>query len=203
MSTSNKKKKKLIIGIDFDDVILDFNTSLHAYHNKKYGTSVARKDIISYSIENVWGCTSEEASRKVFEFYSTAEHDNALPVQGAVEALNELKKDYELHLISVRGDQIKDLTIRWINKNFPNYFKSVSLTNQYFGIKEKVRSKADVCKELGIDVMIEDSLPQAKEIAASGRKVLLMDCPWNQSELPENIIRVYSWGEIVEHLGKM
>jgi uncharacterized HAD superfamily protein len=74
------------------------------------------------------------------------------------------------------------------------------LTNQYFGLPEKVRSKADVCRELGVGVMIEDSMSQAKEIAASGCRVLLLDCPWNQGDLPENVTRIYSWKEIVAHL---
>lgn len=195
-----KKTPKLIIGIDLDDVVFDFNNALHAYHNKKYGTSVSRKDITSYDIEKVWNCTAEEASEKVFEFYSTSEHDAAMPVAGASEALTSLKKVHELHVISSRGDQIADLTLRWIEKNFPGHFKSVNLTNQYFGIKEKVQSKADVCRELYIDVMIEDSLSQAKEIAMIVSRVFLLDCPWNQGELPNNVMRVYSWADIISQL---
>lgn len=189
-----------MIGIDLDDCVLDFNNALHAYHNKKYGTSVARKDIISYDIEKLWNCSPEEASKKVFEFYSTAEHDAALPVPGAYEAMAVLKKANELHLISSRSEKISDLTLRWVDKNFPGRFKSVTLTNQYFGIKENVRSKADVCRELHIDVMVEDSLSQAKEIAMVVSRVFLLDCPWNQGELPHNVIRVNSWKEIVSQL---
>jgi uncharacterized HAD superfamily protein len=192
-----KKQPKLIIGVDLDDVVIDFSNALHAYHNERYGTSVKKGDMTSYGFENVWNCTEEEASKKVFEFYSTNDHDTALPVPGASEALALLKEAHELHIISSRADQIADLTFRWIDKNFPNHFKSVNLTNQYFGTPEKVRSKADVCRELHVDVMIEDSLSQAKEIALVVSKVFLLDCPWNQGELPKNVMRVYSWADII------
>lgn len=195
-----KKQPKLIIGIDLDDVVIDFSNTLHAYHNERYGTSVIREDMTSYGFENIWDCTPEEASKKVFEFYATASHDDALPVPGASEALAILKEAHELHIISSRGDQIADLTLRWIDKNFPGHFKSVNLTNQYFGILGKIRSKADVCRELHADVMIEDSLSQAKEITPVVSKVFLLDCPWNQGELPKNVMRVYSWADIIAQL---
>ena len=66
-----------------------------------------------------------------------------------------------------------------------------------------MRLKSDVCKELGVEVMIEDSLSQAKEIAPCVRKIFLLDCPWNQGDLPMNVARVYSWDEIVEGLGEL
>jgi len=197
------EKAKLVIGVDFDDVLFNFNDSLHAYHNAKYGTSVERKDIASYDIEKVWGCTPEEAARKVFEFYFAPDHDRTSIVAGAIEGVHKLKKDHELHIISSRGDNIKDLTLRWIDQNFPGYFKSVNLTNLYFGIADRAHSKAEVCKKLGVDVMIEDSLSQAEDVSSIGCKVILLDCPWNQGKLPDNVVRVYSWHEIVERIEKM
>jgi len=73
IKNDKNKKRKLVIGVDFDDTVFDFNNSLHAYHNAKYGTTVKREDIVSYGIEKVWGCSVEEGARKVFEFYSTKE----------------------------------------------------------------------------------------------------------------------------------
>jgi uncharacterized HAD superfamily protein len=194
------KKSGLIIGVDMDDVIFDFNNSLHAYHNAKYGTSVKREDIISYDIEKLWHCTPEEASKKVFEFCGTKEHDKTSPIIGTVEALASLKRDHELHIITNRGEQIRDITVGWIENNFPEYFTSINLTNQYFGLADKKRTKLEICEELGVDVMIEDSMSHATEIAKSGRKVFLIDTPWNQGTLPENVTRVFSWSEIVKLL---
>ena len=54
-----------------------------------------------------------------------------------------------------------------------------------------------------VELIIEDSLETAEECASSGLRVLLFDCPWNQnSNLPEGIMRVKSWKEIVEKTEK-
>jgi hypothetical protein len=194
------RRGKPVLGVDLDDVILDFNESLQAFHNSRFGTSVRREDVVTYDIEKIWGCSAEEASRRIFDFCRSDEHSMASPVSGAFEGVRHLGKSHELNVISSRGDQVKDPTLRWIRKHFDGHFASIVLTNQYFGLPEKVRSKADVCRELGVGVMIEDSMSQAKEIAASGCRVLLLDCPWNQGDLPENVTRIYSWKEIVAHL---
>ncbi len=195
-----KKSLKLIIGVDFDDVIFDFNNALHSYHNKKHGFSVAREDITTYQLEEVWDCTSEEVGKRLTEFFLTPDHDATIPVPGATEAIASLSKENELHIISSRADRIADLTHHWIDSNFPMHFKSVNFTNQSLGAPGKARSKADVCRELKIDVMIEDSLSQAKEIATVVSRVFLLDCPWNQGELPKNIVRVKSWSDIMKQL---
>ena len=56
---------------------------------------------------------------------------------------------------------------------------------------------------LGISLFIEDHLDFAYDCASLDIKILLMNMPWNQTKkLPENIIRVYSWKEIVNKIGK-
>lgn len=179
-----------------DDVLHDFNTALHAYHNKKYGTKIKREDIISYDIESIWKCTPQEAVAKVFEFYQTQEHHDTKPLDGSVDVVKKLAESYELHIITSRVPEIESLTKDWINRHFPSIFKSVQLTNQFGSSSGPKRKKADVCKELSVDLMIEDSLEHARAISSSGIPVILIDSPWNQGKIPDNVRRVYSWNEI-------
>ncbi|MEK6826183.1 MAG: hypothetical protein AABX90_00975, partial [Nanoarchaeota archaeon] len=79
-------------------------------------------------------------------------------------------------------------------------FREVYLTNQWSKVS-RGRSKAEVCREIGIDAIVEDSLEYAQECAVEGKKVVLLDCPWNQSEdLPPNIHRAKSWNEVLGYL---
>ena len=195
-----KNDSKHIIGIDLDDTLLDFNNSLHAYHNKKYGTNITRENITSYELDKVWGYSPEEVDKKLFEFYFTKEHEETAPIFGSLDAVNKLKNRHDLHLITVRGDQIAEPTMLWIQTHFPSHFTSINLTNKIFGIPGKTYSKVDVCRRLGVDLMIEDSLSQAIEISKVVEKVYLLDCPWNQGETPTNMTRVNSWDEIITHL---
>ena len=187
----------LQIGIDFDDILIEFNASIHAYYNKKLGTSIQKKDVFTYDMHRVWSCEPEEAGRRVFEFCETPEHHAAIPVDGSIEGIDELGKKHKLHLITSRSPAIEDLTLRWLQKHFSDKFAGIHFTGQFFGEKSTMRTKIDVCKELGIDLMIEDSASQAKALAGAGIPVILLDMPWNQEEMPEGITRVDSWDEIV------
>ncbi len=77
----------IVIGLDFDDVLMEFNGALCLFHNAQYGTSLTRADITSHHLKETWGCTQEEVIRRVNEFYRSLEHDLASPVVGAVEVL--------------------------------------------------------------------------------------------------------------------
>ena len=106
-----------------------------------------------------------------------------------------------MYVITARTEDIIEHTLKWIKKNFPNKFKYVHFAhNPYFG-KEKTKSKADFCKDLGIDLLIEDNLDFATEAAKENIRVFLFDAPWNKSKsLPKNIKRVKSWKEILKKL---
>ena len=86
-----------------------------------------------------------------------------------------------------------------INKHFPDLFKEIYFINYFHGAGKK-RTKSEVCKELGIEIFIDDSLYHANDISSIGTPVLLLNTPWNQGEVKPPITRVYSWKEIVEKL---
>lgn len=86
-----------------------------------------------------------------------------------------------------------------LDRYFPNIFQSIEFTG-FFG--NKARSKADVCKELKADILIDDHIHHAEQVAKAGIKVLVFgNYPWNQAEkLLENMQRVKDWHEVEEVL---
>jgi len=218
-----------LIGIDLDDVLLDFNTALCEWHNLKYGTSYTRADIFSFDLKDVWKCPQEETNKRIVEFYNSEFHPKALPVPGTVEAIKKLKQNndraeserlsdskgvlssvganvevlrpvgrmYDLVIITSKPEYLREQTEIWLQKYFPNSFKSVHFTNSFHRNGSK-RAKADVCDKLGVSVYIEDSIENAKAVVAPNREVLLFDTPWNQDVTPPGTIRVSSWEEIAE-----
>jgi len=67
--------------------------------------------------------------------------------------------------------------------------------------QKKIKKKSEICKELRIDFLVEDSLEYARECAKNGTKVFLFNAPWNQTDnLPDNIIRINSWNKIIKYL---
>lgn len=186
------------VGTDMDEVLADLVTPILDYHNLKYGTNLSREDVYSYNFWEVRGGTREQAIRKVCDFYRSEDFKHIKPVTGSQEVTKLLCERHKLVVITSRPNDIYDETMRWINQYFPDRFLEVHCTNQYTGMDSSKR-KSDVCLELKVDVMIEDSLEHAKECASYGVRVLLLDCPWNQSnDLPPRITRVKSWEEILE-----
>ncbi|MEK7194593.1 MAG: hypothetical protein AAB660_02810 [Patescibacteria group bacterium] len=190
----------MVIGLDFDNVLMDFYDALHQYHNIKFNTSVSRDKAITPNLEDLWGCTTEEMDRRIVDFYQSEMHDNASPMSGAPEAVRKLSKENSLVVITSRPDFIKERTLSWLNKHYSNLFDQVYFTNLYLG-KSNIKSKADACKELGVDVFVDDFISYATDVAENGGRVLLLDAPWNQSdELHPNITRARNWEHIMEIL---
>jgi len=90
------------IALDLDDVLLDFIPALATFHNKRYGTSLTKKDFHSYYFADVWGGTVDEAIQKMHIFYDSKYFDNMLPVEGSVEGVNYLKKEHDLLIATSR-----------------------------------------------------------------------------------------------------
>ncbi|MDE1919788.1 MAG: hypothetical protein KGH56_03835 [Patescibacteria group bacterium] len=182
------------IGVDLDDVLLDCNTSLALFHNSRYGTSYERKDVQSWYLERTWGCTPREAIARVKEWYESREHAESYPVSGALATVAELSRRHELHVITSRPEQVRELTHSWLEKHFPGRFVDVHFTSHF---EPGAGSKAAVCRNLGISLFIEDSPLHARDVATSGVTVLLLDCPWNQETVSGNIIRIFAWDDVL------
>lgn len=190
---------KRIIGVDFDDVLIEFSNNLYDFYNAKNGTNYGREDMWSFQLDHVWGCTREEALQAVADFYESDEHWQVGPIVGSKENLQKIKADNDLVIISARPEYIKTKTLEWINKHYPNTFSDVIFGNHYHGNGTK-RSKKEICTEIGAHIYIDDMFTNAKEVADSGVQVLLFDSPWNQGETTENMKRVYSWDEIYDSI---
>lgn len=193
---------KRVIGLDFDDVLMDLHEALHPYCNPRYNANLSRDQLTHYRLNEFWGCTVEELERRVVDFYHSEAHHNAKPVRGAPEAVRELSKNNSLVVITSRPQFIKEKTLEWLTRHYGDLFDQVYFTNLFAGGGAK-KTKAEVCRELGVDVFVDDHIDYARDVAQTGKKVLLYNAPWNQSdELHPNITRVESWDHILSHLAQ-
>jgi uncharacterized HAD superfamily protein len=188
------------IAVDLDEVLAQFLQSFIDFHNEKYGTHFKLSDFHSYHLHNAWGGTVEEAIEKVYQFHKTDHFKNIRPVQDAQESLQKLKKGNEIFIVTSRQNEIMHETEVWLDKHFPDTFSGIHFANHFSksGIK---RTKKEICDELGIEVLIEDSPDYAIECIKPGRKIFLLNYPWNKErKVPNEIQRVDSWKEILEKI---
>jgi 5'(3')-deoxyribonucleotidase len=191
--------KHHIIAIDCDDVIVATAPQSLAYYNKTYGTKMEMKDMYSKDLR-VWDVPdAATAIARVEGYLKTEEFRSVPPLPEAITIATELAKHYELHVVTGRTAALAVPTQAMLDRYFPGVFRSLVFTG-FFG--NKARSKADVCQELGADLLIDDHLHHALAVAESGIEVLLFgDYPWNQTtQLPPAMRRVRNWQEVADLL---
>ena len=109
-----------------------------------------------------------------------------------------------MYLITSRPDYLKDKTIEQIERHFGDSFSGLFFSsNHYTKRKNSGKSKAEICLDLRVSKLIDDSLEYALQCAEKGLEVFLLsnkDTPWNQNGEYKGITRVKNWKEIWEVL---
>ena len=129
-----------------------------------------------------------------------------LPVEGAVQAINELGKRYKLVLVTSRRNFAEELTRNWLKQYFEYPFDTIVFADFWDDIKNSkdghLRHKGDLFAQVGADIVIDDQLKHCEAAAEAGIQAILFgDYAWNKiDELPNGIIRRKDWIEIVKHL---
>jgi DNA polymerase II large subunit len=195
-----KRRQKMKIGIDLDDVVVDYVGGLLDFYNKKFNKNLQFQDWKKYSFSEAFEKTKKEESELIKDFQNTELFNCLKFVKGAEKAINKLAQKYELFLITSREEEVREHTEKFIEKLFPDvcfFIHHSKAPEQEIG-----KTKADFCKNSKITFLIEDNPKYAKECAEKGTKVLLLDKPWNQNCEGENIIRLDNWNEILNKIGK-
>lgn len=195
----------MLIAVDLDDVLGDSNTALLSWHNKKYGTTLEKKDCGAYDLSKIWGGTRQETAEKLYAYVREGHVDSVAPIDGAWEVLQELKEEHELFVMTARPQDIAQQTRGWIDKHFPGIFSDIFFSDHNV-LETSLHKKTELCRILGIDILIDDSLEFALDCHAVVSDVLLFDqeYPWNTAHsLPENVTRVKTWREVKEFIHAM
>lgn len=187
---------RLTIAIDCDDVVVATSPALIAHYNKRYGTHLELKDMYGTD-PAAWGVeTDQEAIARSEAYLRTDAFKQMAPSEATIASIKRLAEYHELHMVTGRSDFLESATITMVELYFPGLFASIEHTGMY---GKKPRSKADVCAIIGADLLIDDHLIHAEQVAERGIHVLLFgNYPWNQTTkaLPKYIRRVQDWKEV-------
>lgn len=197
--------KRLRIAVDCDEPLADCNAYLQAWHNRSYNTNLARDDVFSFKLWLVWNCSKEESDKRVLEFYESEDFRRMTPVDGSAEAVSEIAKNNDLFVLTSRVGVAIPCTKPFIDRHYPGRFEKVVFSKNY-ALAGNGHSKADICEEEKVDVLIDDCLHYALDCQKKGIPVILFDTPWNReramkeeglTELPSGIVRAEGWQEVI------
>ncbi|KAG0571687.1 hypothetical protein KC19_VG034100 [Ceratodon purpureus] len=199
--------KLLRVGVDVDEVLGNFLSSLNTFIAEEYLLQHNMSEYYVYDFMKIWNCSQTEANDRVHAFFES-EHFNSgiIPIPGAYQTLRQLASDCHLVVVTSRQHVIRQSTMDWINLHYEGLFKEVHFGN-HFALEGEARSKSEICRSLGIEVLIDDNPRYAMECADHGIEVLLFDLhgdyPWSktaQGPTHPLITRVHDWSEVEQAL---
>jgi len=202
--------KRLVIAIDCDDVLTDTLPQVTKDFNQTYGTRVGLEHMYldHNEIAAVFGVkTGQEAIQRFHAIYRRKGYYEALkPIKGAEDAIRQLAQNHELHVVTGRQSFLEDATLYTLDTYFPGMFKSVEHTNYYKDDNETTaiqRSKAEVCLQIGADILIDDHVVHGEDVLKAGvREVILFgDYPWNKRDkLVPGMVHCKNWQETLKQV---
>jgi len=198
---------RFLIGVDCDEPLVDMNTYLQAWHNDEHGTNIRREDVYTFKLWKIWKCEKDESTARIHEFYASSAFELMTPTKGSIEGIDKLAKYHDLLVLTSRSGVSVPKTKPFLDKYYSGKFSEIIFSGNYAMSNKKHITKADICLEKGIDLLIEDCLRYALQCQEKGIPVILLDCPWNREreykeegieKLPSGIVRAKNWDEILE-----
>lgn len=167
------------IGIDFDDVIADFNGWFVQYMNKQLGTSHQYNDITRFELDQVYGLPAPQVLQHIERFcHDHHWHGRMRPFPNTGATLRSLATQYELVIVTSRCESLVSITSEWLYAWGLPQLSAVHCTNgSSTRFAKRRRQKSAVCRELEVSVFIDDALHNATDVAAAGIPVLLKNRP--------------------------
>jgi len=181
----------MIIGVDIDNVIADFESRFRDRLNRRYNLFLKRRDIVTFDYYKCTQITKEQEKKTYEEFVKDGEFRKLRVISFARNSLEILSKKHTIILITARPRKAEKDTLIWLKKRKIAYHYIVFS-----------KAKHRICES--IDVLIEDKWENALEIAKKGKIVLLLDYPWNRKDIKhKNIHRVKNWKSILKNIDKI
>ena len=189
----------MTIAIYIDEVLADTLNSYIKYYNNTYNTSFAREQFFTYNWWEVLQVEFSEGVTRFNDFVNNGHFENLPLVRGAEQAVAKLKRNHGLVIVTSRMGALKEITKKWLDKNFSGCFSKVYHTESIYD-KDAI-TKHQACLKSKANILIEDDINFASECMNNGIKVLLVDSPWNRDfKILADAIRVYSWDDILQEV---
>ena len=193
--------KKRLIAIDLDDVVADFCPAFCDFAGEKWGNVVTRE---TYTEDwgVLFGADADEWQRRVDELMGHAEfYLNLRAVPGAREALEKIRKKFDVVAVTSRCKIAKDATEAWVERYLPGLVDEVFFPELYKNLDaySHKKTKGSFCKELGACCLIDDQPKHCVGVMEEGMKAVLFgDYGWNRDEkVSGDIMRAKNWDEVL------
>lgn len=195
---------KKTIAVDIDDVLSATAEGFAAFSDKKWG-GTHNPEQWQEAWDKFWDVPREEAIKRAEVFHNSDAVSGYRHYEQALPVLKRLKETHRLIVLTSRKVVLKGYTNAWLDKYFPDIFDEIhyaGIWDSDHSIDHKLnQSKAEICRQIGGDYLIDDQLKHCIAAANAGIEALLFgNYKWNQTdELPKDVTRVSDWGEVARY----
>lgn len=202
--------RKLRIGFDIDDTMINAVDTVTGLNNKLYGTQLGREDWFNNIPEVLarWQLKDGyEVTHRVHELMAHEEYlGSVVEVKGASDVLRYLRSEgHELFAVTSRPERIRAETLKELELCFPGIFvdESLYMIDAFSGDPTTASvTKYAVAKQLELEYFVDDLPVHANALAEGGVKTILFsdEYIWNQNGVRDDVIRIKSWKEVGDYL---
>lgn len=186
------RQRRTLLAIDFDDVLFDCNDALQRIIRNEFHDTSPYMEFIG---------KHPQLKNEIFRFLYGSYHQDSTMIDGAYDVLSQLAKNHQMVVVTGRSESTRRQTEKWLENNFPTLFSGIYFTNTFLRWKnESERKKSNICLDIGVDILIDDSVEEAIEVSSVGVTVLLFDRSWNRTVIPDSLFRVNSWSHVLNKL---
>ena len=187
------------IATDIDEVLIYLLDPFVKNYNSIHQTNFKREDFFTYNWWEVLGISKQRSIEEYQKFMENPASDDLPLIQGSLEGVRALAEVFSINAVTFRAKEVETKTNLQISQ-FSGYLNQI-----VFGSTSLVswtpNSKGKITKSLDSKLIIEDSLSAAYDCLNHGIPSVLLDYPWNQDDnLPEGILRVKTWDEILDKI---
>ena len=185
------------IGIDLDGVVFNTERKIMFYADEWSYFNLKRPKLRNDELEpeKCYNWTNEEIDYFYTTYFDKATQESAL-TPGAKETLERLKKEgHQIYVITYRGEYRRqeiidaEALLKQINIEFDG---------KYWGVFNKMEK----CKELGINVYIDDNPSKIEQFASYPINVLYFKDTGIRSTKNKNAKTVYNWMDIYKEIAQ-
>jgi uncharacterized HAD superfamily protein len=200
--------KKLRIGFDIDDVLVNSAVALTTLHNQVHGTTLNMSHIYNLEDTESWGVADGQGIIDRIQEIMAHEQwlDLDTPFEGAVAILLRLKDEgCKVFAVTGRPASTRGATLELLDRYYPGIFTDETLfMTDIFAVDgrpiEKV-TKLDIARQLKLTHFVEDYLVHADVLADGGITTVLFSGAhyhWNKVGGHHSLVRLNNWQEIGE-----
>lgn len=180
-------------GVDYDGTIADTNSIKVAWIKKNLGIDVVPWKTDKTSCVPIIGAENYERMEIVYERELTLK---AGEIPGAIRSLLTLARRGEIYLVTARPVRRLAFAKEWLlSRGVLDLFRGIKTS---VGANGEKRTKEQICRELGLDVLIDDDERHLRDNQMPGlRRILIKSGSPEKVELPNGMGYARSWDEVV------